>query len=124
MEGDLGVPDELNEAPHPDPGAAGVGRPRATAASAACAGGFFSPGVGARLNLDSGYFSRLLRTLEAQQLTATERDAADARVRRVVLTEARNMYLRNDCVEIPPYNSNPDAHHWFEKRQGRAAPAG
>lgn len=40
----------------------------------------------ARLGLDSGYLSRLLRRLEAQKLTTTERDAADARVRRVELT--------------------------------------
>ncbi len=40
----------------------------------------------ARLGLDSGYLSRLLRRLEAQKLTTTRRDAADARVRRVALT--------------------------------------
>ncbi|TAN27380.1 MAG: MarR family transcriptional regulator [Castellaniella sp.] len=40
----------------------------------------------ARLGLDSGYLSRLLRRLEAQKLTTTRRDAADARVRRVELT--------------------------------------
>lgn len=39
-----------------------------------------------RLALDSGYLSRLLRTLEAQKLTTTQRDATDARVRRVTLT--------------------------------------
>jgi len=41
----------------------------------------------AHLNLDSGYFSRLLRKLEAQALATTERDTADARVRRVRLTD-------------------------------------
>lgn len=40
----------------------------------------------ARLGLDSGYLSRLLRRLEAQNLTTARRDAADARVRRVELT--------------------------------------
>lgn len=40
----------------------------------------------ARLGLDSGYLSRLLRTLEADELTTSQRDVADARVRRVALT--------------------------------------
>lgn len=40
-----------------------------------------------RLGLDSGYLSRLLRKLEAQRLTTMERDTADARVRRVALTD-------------------------------------
>lgn len=39
-----------------------------------------------RLALDSGYLSRLLRSLEAQGLTTSRRGAEDARVRRVVLT--------------------------------------
>jgi DNA-binding MarR family transcriptional regulator len=41
-----------------------------------------------RLGLDSGYCSRLLRSLERQGLLLTMRDAGDARVRRVRLTEA------------------------------------
>lgn len=41
----------------------------------------------ARLGLDSGYVSRLLRRLEAQGLAATRRDTADARVRRILLTD-------------------------------------
>lgn len=40
----------------------------------------------ARLSLDSGYLSRMLRALEAQKLVTVQRDAADARVRRVRLT--------------------------------------
>lgn len=32
------------------------------------------------------------------------------------LTEARGMYLRRGYVEIPPYNDNSYADHWFEKR--------
>ena len=39
-----------------------------------------------RLALDSGYLSRLLRSLEAQGLATSQRGAGDARVRRVVLT--------------------------------------
>lgn len=41
-----------------------------------------------RLHLDSGYVSRLLRSLEGQGLLAVARDAADGRRRRVTLTEA------------------------------------
>jgi DNA-binding MarR family transcriptional regulator/GNAT superfamily N-acetyltransferase len=39
-----------------------------------------------RLKLDSGYVSRLLRSLEGQGLVRTEAHAGDGRVRRVVLT--------------------------------------
>src|SRR3954451_16796815 len=42
----------------------------------------------ARLDLDSGYLSRLLRALEKQGLAATEPDPADRRVRRARLTPA------------------------------------
>jgi GNAT superfamily N-acetyltransferase/DNA-binding PadR family transcriptional regulator len=40
-----------------------------------------------RLKLDSGYLSRLLRSLEAQGLVQTDTQASDGRVRRVVLTQ-------------------------------------
>src|SRR5687768_453650 len=40
----------------------------------------------ARLDLDSGYVSRLLRSLELQGLVVTERAAPDRRVRRAQLT--------------------------------------
>ncbi|KAF1711850.1 bifunctional helix-turn-helix transcriptional regulator/GNAT family N-acetyltransferase [Pseudoxanthomonas sacheonensis] len=33
------------------------------------------------------------------------------------LTEARALYARNGYREIPRYNDNPYAHHWFEKRE-------
>jgi DNA-binding MarR family transcriptional regulator/GNAT superfamily N-acetyltransferase len=39
-----------------------------------------------RLKLDSGYLSRLLRSLEAQGLVQTDAQASDGRVRRVILT--------------------------------------
>ena len=39
-----------------------------------------------RLKLDSGYLSRLLRSLEAQELVQTDAHGSDGRVRRVVLT--------------------------------------
>lgn len=32
------------------------------------------------------------------------------------LNEARALYARNGYVEIAPYNTNPYAHHWYEKR--------
>ena len=41
-----------------------------------------------RLGLDSGYLSRLLRTLEGEGLIALEKDPADRRRRQVSLTEA------------------------------------
>lgn len=51
----------------------------------------------ARLGLDAGYLSRMLRTLEAEKLTSTRRDGADARVRRVSLTaKGRKEWLRLD----------------------------
>src|SRR5437868_8919596 len=42
----------------------------------------------ARLDLDSGYLSRLLRSLERQGLVATKPEAKDKRVRRAQLTAA------------------------------------
>jgi ribosomal protein S18 acetylase RimI-like enzyme len=41
-----------------------------------------------RLDLDSGYLSRLLRALEGEGLVTTEPDADDKRVRNVALTDA------------------------------------
>ena len=32
------------------------------------------------------------------------------------LTEAISLYLRSGYVEIPAYNDEYYAHHWFEKR--------
>ena len=32
------------------------------------------------------------------------------------LVAARHLYLRHGYVSIKPYNSNPYAHYWFEKR--------
>jgi GNAT superfamily N-acetyltransferase len=36
------------------------------------------------------------------------------------LVEARALYLRNGYREIPAYNQNPYAHHWFEKKRRKA----
>ena len=41
----------------------------------------------ARLGLDSGYFSRQLRRLEADRLVTTDLDDGDGRVRKVRLTQ-------------------------------------
>ena len=35
------------------------------------------------------------------------------------LTEARALYTRNGYREIAPYNDNPYADHWFEKKLPR-----
>src|SRR5215475_3564300 len=40
-----------------------------------------------RLGIDSGYLSRVLRSLEKQKLTKTRADLEDRRVRRVSLTK-------------------------------------
>lgn len=50
----------------------------------------------ARLDLDSGYMSRVLRLLQRQRLITIDSHARDARVRRVKLTIAG----RSECAEI------------------------
>ena len=59
----------------------------------------------ARLGLDSGYVSRLLRSLEAQRLVSVRAAAADRRIRRAVLTkrglaERRVLDDRSDAVAL------------------------
>lgn len=65
-----------------------------------------------------GIAQRLLDAIEARAvafgLTTLRLDTNRA------LTEAHAMYLRNDYREIPAYNANPYAHHWFEKKRRRA----
>jgi DNA-binding MarR family transcriptional regulator len=56
----------------------------------------------ARLNLDSGYLSRLLRSLESQRLVQTEPSAGDRRVRMVTLTSA-------GLAELDALNRNSDS---------------
>ena len=53
----------------------------------------------ARLGLESGYFSRQLRRLEADRLVITDPD----------------LYRRAGFVEVEPFNNEPYAHHWFQK---------
>ena len=42
--------------------------------------------------------------------------AAEDAVRSASLTEAKAMYRARGYVEIPRYNDDPYANHWFEKR--------
>jgi len=58
-----------------------------------------------RLGLDSGYISRLLRSLEAQRLLTVRVNSADRRIRRAVLTkrgiaERRELDQRSDAVAL------------------------
>ncbi len=61
-----------------------------------------------------GIARRLLDALEAQA-RAAGLDTLRLDTNRH-LVEARALYLRSGYVEIAPYNANPYAHHWFEKR--------
>lgn len=65
-----------------------------------------------------GIAQRLLDAIESQAV------AFDLRTLRLdtnrSLVEARAMYLRNGYREIPAYNDNPYAHHWFEKKRRKA----
>jgi hypothetical protein len=36
------------------------------------------------------------------------------------LVEAISLYRSTGYVEVPPFNDEPYAHHWFEKHIGRA----
>jgi ribosomal protein S18 acetylase RimI-like enzyme len=54
-------------------------------------------------------------------LTALEAAAIDLGAQRCVLdtheslTTAIAMYRRTGWIEVPPYNVNPEATHWFAK---------
>lgn len=61
-----------------------------------------------------GIAQRLLDALESQAV-AMRLDTIRLDTNRG-LTEARALYARNGYHEIPPYNDNPYADHWFEKR--------
>jgi len=68
-----------------------------------------------------GIAQRLLESLEAQAAAAGAGVVCLDTHRSLV--EARALYLRNGYVEIAPYNDNPYAYHWFEKRIRRSLPA-
>jgi GNAT superfamily N-acetyltransferase len=60
-----------------------------------------------------GVARRILHELEA-----LARDAGIERLRldtNRVLVEAQALYRREGYREIPRYNDNPYAHHWFER---------
>ena len=61
-----------------------------------------------------GIAQRLLEALETQ---AVDRELHTLRLdTNRALTAARALYARNGYREIPRYNDNPYADHWFEKR--------
>jgi DNA-binding MarR family transcriptional regulator/GNAT superfamily N-acetyltransferase len=79
------------------------------------------PGVGeiARVWVDSthrglGLGPRILRALEDQAAALGHRTLRLDTNRS--LDEAKAMYRANGYVEIPRYNENPYANHWFEKK--------
>jgi ribosomal protein S18 acetylase RimI-like enzyme len=61
-------------------------------------------------------------TLGRRLLEELERHARDAGVAVIrletnrALTEAIALYRRSGYVEVDPFNDEPYAHHWFEKR--------
>jgi ribosomal protein S18 acetylase RimI-like enzyme len=66
-----------------------------------------------------GIAQRLLEALEAHAV-AMDLDTLRLDTNRN-LTEARALYARNGYREIPRYNDNPYADHWFEKRLSSSA---
>jgi ribosomal protein S18 acetylase RimI-like enzyme len=61
-----------------------------------------------------GLGRRLLETLEA---SALESGATVARLETsAVCTEALALYRSAGWVEVPPFNDEPFADHWFEKQ--------
>jgi DNA-binding MarR family transcriptional regulator/GNAT superfamily N-acetyltransferase len=61
-----------------------------------------------------GVARKVLRTLEAKA-----REVGLARLRletNRALTEAQALYRGEGYEEVPPFNAEPYAHHWFEKR--------
>jgi DNA-binding MarR family transcriptional regulator/GNAT superfamily N-acetyltransferase len=61
-----------------------------------------------------GIGRRLLTELEASAVSSGAR-AVRLETNRA-LTEAIGMYRSSGYVEVPPFNDEPFAHHWFEKR--------
>jgi ribosomal protein S18 acetylase RimI-like enzyme len=63
-----------------------------------------------------GLGSRLLRELEDEarrrRLTSLRLDTRDD------LVEARRLYARHGYQEVPPFNKDPYAEHWFAKSLG------
>jgi GNAT superfamily N-acetyltransferase len=79
------------------------------------------PGVGEimRMWVDSGHRglglgTRMLEALEAEAVGQGHHTVRLYTNRS--LTEAKAMYRKHGYVEIPRYNEDPYANHWFEKR--------
>jgi DNA-binding MarR family transcriptional regulator/GNAT superfamily N-acetyltransferase len=64
-----------------------------------------------------GLGRRLLAEIETRALTAGARTLHLDTNR--ALVEAIALYRRCGFVEVPPFNDEPHAHHWFEKKLGR-----
>lgn len=61
-----------------------------------------------------GIARRILRTLEGE---AMAQGATYLRLEtNRALIEAQSLYRREGYLEVAPFNSEPYAHHWFEKR--------
>jgi DNA-binding MarR family transcriptional regulator len=83
-----------------------------------------APGVGEvmrmwvdRTHRGLGIAARLLAALEAE--AAARGDAAIRLYTHGSLAEAQALYRSRGYAEIPRYNADPYASHWFEKRLGR-----
>jgi DNA-binding MarR family transcriptional regulator/GNAT superfamily N-acetyltransferase len=63
-----------------------------------------------------GIGRRLLAELEASAVRSGAR-AVRLETNRA-LTEAIALYRSSEYIEVPPFNDEPFAHHWFEKRIG------
>jgi len=85
--------------------------------------------IALKVKADSGEIKRMWvaqnargRGIAQQLLNAIEAVARQIGIKKLQLdtnrslTEAKTLYLRNGYVEIPAYNDNPYADHWFEKR--------
>ena len=72
-----------------------------------------------RLNFASSAFVLLCTALFSgcvrENIALGKPDATDEEIWRA-LAAAQAMYRQMGYREIPPYNDNPYAHHWFEKR--------
>jgi DNA-binding MarR family transcriptional regulator/GNAT superfamily N-acetyltransferase len=66
-----------------------------------------------------GIGRRLLAELEACAVRSGA-EAARLETNRA-LTEAIALYRSSGYIEVPPFNEEPFAHHWFEKRLGHTA---
>ena len=64
-----------------------------------------------------GLGRRLLRELEQRSQTDIARLETNRK-----LTEAIELYKAAGYVEVEPFNDEPYAHHWFEKRLSRGTP--